>query len=526
MKEVSVRLSMGATRGRLVRQLLTENIVLASVGGVLGLLVAAWGKELLPDQAGQAPLDLRVFLFAAALTLLTGIVFGVAPALRATRTGVNTALKEGSRNLTASRTTLGKALVVVQVAVSLLLLIGAGLFLRTVQNLRRVEVGFNPRNIVLFRVNPRLNQYDQQRTSALYKQMMEDLNALPGVKAVSFSSASLLSGSESDTNMLVQGGTDAPNRQNMIDQLTVSHNFFETMEIPFVAGRTFTATDTQDSPKAAVINETAAKKFFPNENPLGRRFGNSPETRGLFEIVGVVRDAKYNSVRDSAPPTVYFLISQRPLPAVTFEVRTASDPAQMTPAIRGAVRRIDANLPLIAVSTQLEQIDRRSSRTLGGLRTNSEGGPDPAPNLNDINEVERAFLFFLYFDLSIKIRPGKTAHELPPRHACLTSVRALFSEIRADFGSRRSSRQHRRRRLQENCVPAGRRPALPAIAGAQAGCRPGAESSEQPRPALNRRKRPGWRRKARASPHARRCVECAENQLCCFLPVWALHKPH
>lgn len=359
VKEVSVRLSMGATRGRLVRQLLTESILLSSIGGALGLLVAAWGKELLPDQAGQAPLDLRVFLFAAALTVVTGIVFGVAPALRAAGTDVNTGLKEGSRNLSGSRTTLGKALVVVQVAVSLLLLIGAGLFLRTVQNLRRVEVGFNPQNIVLFRVNPRLNSYDQPRTNALYDQMMENLKAVPGVKAVSFSRAGLLSGSEADTEMVVQGRPYTRGPQNVIDELIVGPNFFETMEIPAATGRTFTARDTENSPRVAVINEAAVKKFFPKEDPLGRRFGTSPEESSRFEIVGVVRDAKYNSVRDAAPPTVYFFHAQRPLGAVTFEVRTVGEPAGTIPVIRDAVRRVDPNLPLIAVSTQLEQIDRR-----------------------------------------------------------------------------------------------------------------------------------------------------------------------
>ncbi len=176
-KEISVRLSIGATRGRLVRQLLTESVLLSLVGGAMGLLVAYWGRQLLPGTTGQAPLDWRVLLFASAVALATGILFGIAPAMRVTGTGAGEALKDTNRTIVGSRTLLTKSLLVVQVAISLVLLIGAGLFLRTVYNLRQVDVGFNPNNLIVFRVNPQLNRYDGPRIQSLYDQMTLRLSA-------------------------------------------------------------------------------------------------------------------------------------------------------------------------------------------------------------------------------------------------------------------------------------------------------------------------------------------------------------
>ena len=359
-KEISVRLSLGATRARLVRQLLTESIVLASMGGALGILVGYWGQQLLPGPPGQAAaLDWRVLSFALAVTTLTGIVFGIAPALRATSVNVSAALKETSRSVAGSRSILSKALLVVQVAVSLVLLIGAGLFLRTVQNLRSVDVGFNPQNLVLFRIDPRLNRYDAKRVVPLYAEMMDRLRAVPGVRAVAFSQPPLLSGSVNSTGIFVQGRTYPPDQRDSINRLVVSPNFFEVMGIPLITGRGFTDRDTENAPKVVVINETAVRKYFPNENPIGRRFGYSVETSGQTEIVGVLRDAKYNSVRDSAPPTMYVPYLQATASNPAFDVRTAGDPVGVMGAIREAVRRIDPNMPLMDMSTQMEQIEKR-----------------------------------------------------------------------------------------------------------------------------------------------------------------------
>jgi predicted permease len=360
-KELSVRLSLGATRWRLVRQLLTESVLLALLGGALGVVVAYWGKQLLPGPAGQPlAIDWRVLGFVVVVCVLTGVLFGIAPALRGTRMNLSSALKDTSRGVVGSRSILSKSLLVVQVAISLVLLVGAGLFLRTVQNLRHVDVGFDPQNLVLFRVTPQLNRYDEARTAALYKELLERLAAVPGVRGAAMSQPALLSGSVNSTGIFVHGRTYAPGeRDNSIHRVVVSPNFFDVMGIPLLAGRGFSDADHDTAPKVVVINDTAARKYFPGENPIGRRFGPSIETTGDLEIVGVLRDVKYNSVRDEVPPTMYVPYRQTRFGGAVFEVRTASAPAGTIGAVREAVRQIDPNLPLQDVSTQIEQVERR-----------------------------------------------------------------------------------------------------------------------------------------------------------------------
>jgi predicted permease len=359
-KEISIRLSLGATRGRLVRQLLTESLLLASLGGALGILIGYWGQQLLPGAPGRAtPLDWRVFTFVLGVTGVTGIVFGVAPALRATAINVNTALKENSRSVVGSRSVLSRMLLVAQVAISLVLLVGAGLFLRTLQNLRQVDVGFNAQNLVLFRVSPQLNRYDDQRTRALYDEMLDRLRTVPGVRAATMSNPALLSGSVSGTSIFVQGRVYGPDQHDGINRLVVSPTFFDTMGIPVLSGRGFAERDDEKAPKVVVINDAAARKYFPDETPLGRRFGSSIEDNAQQEIVGVLRDVKYNSVRDTAPPTMYVPFKQARTGGMMVEVRTTGDPVSTMGSIRDAVRRIDPNLPLMDMSTQTEQIERR-----------------------------------------------------------------------------------------------------------------------------------------------------------------------
>ena len=361
-KEISVRLSLGATRGRLIRQLLTESLLLAALGGALGLLVAYWGKALLPTPVGRAALlDWRVLVFVLAVTLVTGVVFGIAPALRATGGDVNAALKATGRSVVASRSVLGKSLLVAQVAISLVLLVGAGLFLRTLYNLRHVDVGFNPQNLLLFRVQPQLNRYDEKKTVTLYQELMDRIAGVPGVRAVALTNPPLLSGSINSTSIFVHGRV-YPNPRDSgegVHRLVISPNFFEVMEIPILRGRAFTPQDSATAPKVVIINEAAARKHFADADPLGRRFGNSAETAGEMEIVGVLRDVKYNSVREPAPPTMYVPYLQTRAASAAMAVRTAMDPASLTSAVRDAVRQVDPNLPMVDVSTQLEQVERR-----------------------------------------------------------------------------------------------------------------------------------------------------------------------
>jgi len=334
--------------------------LLASVGGALGVAIGHWGKRLLPGPPGDpTPLDWRVLAFVAAVTGLTGLVFGVAPALRATGVSVNTALKETGRSVIGSRSLLSRMLLIVQVAISIVLLVGAGLFLRTLQNLRQVDVGFNAQNLALFRVNPQLNRYDDQRTRALYDQLLDRLRAIPGVKGAVGSNPALLSGSVNGTGIFVQGRAYTPDSVTNINRLVVTPGFFEMMEIPVLVGRGFTTRDDENAPKVMVINDAAVRKYFPGENPIGRRVGNSPEDNAQFEIVGVVRDVKYNSVRDSAPPTMFVPYRQSRGGGIMIEVRTAGSPTPVMTAIREAVRQVDPNLPAMDMSTQMEQIERR-----------------------------------------------------------------------------------------------------------------------------------------------------------------------
>ncbi len=359
-RELSVRLALGATRMRLVRQLLTESLLLAAIGGAAGVLVGRWGQLLLPGPAGQpAPLDWRVLAFVIGVTAIAGIVFGIAPALRATRTDVNAALKETSRSVVGTRSVLGKSLLVAQVAISVMLLIGAGLFLRTLQNLRRVDVGFNPRNVVLFRVNPSLNRYDASRQRLLYDRIDERLRAIAGIRAVAWSSPALLSGSTSSTSIFVQGRTYAQEQRDEIYRVVASTAFFQTMEIPLLAGREFTQRDADGAPPVAIINAAAARKYFPNESALGRHFGTNLEESGKIEVVGILRDAKYNSVRDAPVPTMYVPFQQTPRDTATFEVRTDGDPLAAIGSIRDAVREVDPDIPIMNVSTQLEEVEKR-----------------------------------------------------------------------------------------------------------------------------------------------------------------------
>ena len=362
-KELSIRLSMGATRGRLIRQLLTESLLLAVIGGALGVLVGYWGKQLLPGTTGQVTLlDWRILAFILAVTGLTGIVFGIAPALRGTAMNVSSSLKETSRSVIGSRSLLGRSLLVVQVAISLVLIVGAGLFLRTLYNLRHVDVGFNPQNLALFRVNPKLNGYDQERSLTLYRTLLERMAAVPGVRGVSTSSPALLSGSVNGTSIYVQGRpipTSLERLDNDINRLVISPNFFDVMGIPIILGRRFSEHDDMNAPKVAVLNEAAVKKYFPNQNPIGMKFGFSPEDSAQIEVVGVLRDAKYSSVRESAPPTMYVPFLQNQRDFGVFEVRTAADPATVVGSLRDVVRQIDADLPIMDVSTQLEQVEKR-----------------------------------------------------------------------------------------------------------------------------------------------------------------------
>jgi predicted permease len=364
-KEIAVRLALGAGRGRLLRQLLTESWLLALAGGLLGVLLASWGRDLLlklrfPGQelpGLQTGVDWRVLGFTLAAALLTGLLFGLAPAWQATRVNLTPALKDTGRGSGLhSRSRLSRMLVVAQVALSLLLLVGAGLFIRTLRNLQQVETGFAAQNLLLFRVDPRLSGHQGEQINALYQRLFARLEAVPGVQAVTFSRHPLLSGSRGIRPFFVARQNSAPADPLGAHVHIVRANFLETMNVPVQLGRGLREQDDARAPKAAVINQTLARRLFPDQNPIGQRFGFSAETASQIEIVGVARDAKYDSLRDDAPPTVYVpWLQESRVGQMNFEVRAAGDPTVMLSAIRQAVREVDGNLPLFDVKTQVEQ---------------------------------------------------------------------------------------------------------------------------------------------------------------------------
>jgi predicted permease len=372
-KEIGVRLALGASRRRLVRQLLTESVMLAGLGGALGILFALWIKDGLLAVSDWGPraleprLDWRVLGFTLALSMLTGIVFGIVPAWRATKVDLAPSLKDNARGSSAaSRSLLSRCLVVTQVALSLLLLIGAGLFLRTLLNLQRVEPGFNTRNLLLFGVQPGLIGYKDEKLSQLYQEMAERIEAVPGAQAVTFSRMTLLAQGSSQRGVFLRGALSAPpdseGRIKPSGDGYVHHvreNFLEAMGIPLLAGRPLKPQDDAKAPKVVVVNQTFANKYFPDENPIGKRFTFDTKKPDEIEIVGLARDTKYTRQRDEIPPTVYIPWRQdlRAMAGVTFEVRTAGDPNAAVAAVRQAVREVDSNLPLNNVKTQVEQAE-------------------------------------------------------------------------------------------------------------------------------------------------------------------------
>jgi predicted permease len=373
-RELALRLALGASRARVVRQLLAESLLLAVFGAALGVLFAWWGRGLLLTlrQFGGAlavldlPLDGRVLGFTIATAIATALLFGLAPALRATRLNLTAEFQAGARTLgTGAPSRLGQVLMVVQIALSLVLLVGCGLFVRTLRNLQAVDPGFNPRQLVLFRIDTASAGYTRDQFAALHTRLQARLEKIPGVRAVTFSRVALLGDGRANRRVSVPGYAPAPGESLNINVNGLAPNFFAAMEIPLLLGRVFTDHDDATAPKTAIINQACVRKLFAGENPIGRQiyFGNTPTANGsAIEIVGVARDAKYTGLREVTPATIYLPSPQMPDGVANFAVRTASPTAVIFPAIRDAVREIDPTLPVINLRTQEEQIDRLSAQ--------------------------------------------------------------------------------------------------------------------------------------------------------------------
>ena len=372
--EIGVRLAVGAGRRRLIRQLLTESVLLASLGGALGVLFAFWGKRALAALANRdtsflpADIDLsinwRVLAFTVGVSTLTGILFGLAPALRATGLDLAAAIKQG-RRATGAVSRLGKGLVVLQVALSLLLLVGAGLFIRTLYNLQQVNLGFNQEKLLLFALNPQQGGYKGERLTQFYEQLSARLDNLPGVRAATFGAVPLIAHFGWNTRVLLPGETEKTSSEHIANRQAARENYFTTMEIPLLRGRGFTEQDNQGAPKVAVVNQTFSRRFFPNDDALGKRVrggDNEPE----LEIVGVVADTKYNSQRNDIEPLLYTPWRQEsdPFGGMYFALRATGEPTALTASARQAVRELDSNLPVTEVGSQ----ESRSQRSLGQER--------------------------------------------------------------------------------------------------------------------------------------------------------------
>jgi predicted permease len=384
-EEFAMRMALGATSSRLMRQILTECLLLSAIAGIAGCLLAVWGKELLLRwtqwiRGGvplQANLDLRVLSFTIAISVLTGLLFGLVPALRAGRSSLAPMLKTqvggGRRTLTS------RLMIMTQVAVSLVLLVGAGLFVRTLRNLNSVNAGFDQSNLLLFRVNPEANGYTEKASGPLYDQVIQHLSSIPGVESASLSRHPLLNSTH--LALAVYLSPKSQHNGEIADVNIVSPSFFTTMDIPILVGRALKLSDTAASGPVVVVNQEFVQQYFLGENPIGQRFwlGDGGEGTGWplrkhmtappkdppLEIVGVSRDAKYTDLRTKIYPTVYQSYTQEPTGVANFEVRYRGNESEIVNAVREAVRQVDPRLPIFDLRTQTEQ----SAESLAEERT-------------------------------------------------------------------------------------------------------------------------------------------------------------
>jgi predicted permease len=373
-RDIALRLALGASRTRIVGQLLGESLLLACSGTAFGILLAYWGRGLLVglrqfngDPATlDLPLDGRVLAFTIVVTAATALLFGVAPALRSARVDLTTEFQGGTRLLGArARSRLGQALTVVQIALSLVLLISAGLFVRTLRNLEQVAVGFNTQRLALFRIEATPAGYPPGAFTMLQSHAQERLERIPGVRAATYSRVPLLAGTRANRKTIIPGYTSPAGASMNININGVAPNFFAAMEIPLLFGRSFTARDDEGAPRVAIVTDALARRYFAGENPVGRRIQfsatpNEPATE--IEIVGVARNAKYTTLREAEPVTIYLPAPQMLDGVANYYVRTAGDPAAIGPAVRAAVREIDPTLPVIDFHTEAQQIERRNSQ--------------------------------------------------------------------------------------------------------------------------------------------------------------------
>jgi predicted permease len=384
-KEIAIRLAMGATRGRIIAQLLIESLSLATFGALAGLALAYWADQALmaaylPSDSGGLKIsttpDLRILFFTLLVAVVTGVLFGLVPALQTTKPNVAGTLKdEAAAVVGGGHGALRKSLVIAQVTLSLLLLIGAALFTRSLGNLRNLGPGFPVQNLIGFEIDPSDSGYSVERMKVFYPQLLNSLSSIPGVQSAGLASMRILEDDEWDSSMTVEGFTPpTPDAHPEPFMNQISPNYFATLGVPIIAGRDFRPTDDQEikhgpeadnwEPATVMINETFAKKYFPGRNPVGLHigFGSDPGTPTDMEVIGVVKDIKYTNLRDEIPAQAYLpYLGSHYIGGMTIYVRTIGDANQLMSAIRSKVRDLDPNIPIYSMRTTDVQINNSLS---------------------------------------------------------------------------------------------------------------------------------------------------------------------
>ena len=362
-REIAVRLALGASRSRLIRQLLTESLLLALLGGALGLLLTQWTARMLPgffpanDANGlDLSLDWRVFVFNLGVTLLIAVLFGLAPALQSTRINLLPSLKDeaGVRGQRSRRIGLRDALVVSQLALSLVLLVGAALFVRSLRNAISFDPGFVAQNLLIASIETRGASLNKQQGQAFYQQAVERAGSLPGVQAVTLTAIAPLGGGGQRRGVEFEGYQPQKNEDTETNTNVIGLNYFSTMGIPVVAGRDFNAQDREGGPSAVIVNEEVARRYYGG-NALGKRLKIGSDSP-FSEIVGVVRNAKYRNLREQSLPFIYIPLGQEHHAGMVLMVRTAGDPAALVASVRSEMRALNKDVPVFSVQTMEERI--------------------------------------------------------------------------------------------------------------------------------------------------------------------------
>jgi predicted permease len=373
-REMAIRAAMGAARARLIRQLLTESVLLAVVGGLAGILLGRWGSAAISSVPIQTDLpinfdfslDWRVFAYSFAAALMTGVIVGIVPAVRASRGNFSALLHGGGRGVVGGKHRLRSALVVAQVAGSLMLLIIAGLFMRSLGQVHKIDLGFDPNRLLNMAMDPNEIGYKETQGLQFYRNLLDRVRVLPGVESATIASAAPMSYYGSGDSITIEGYQPPPDQpaSPVVNYISISTDYLKTMGIPLLRGRSVTTADTSTSPHVAVINEAMAKRFWPNQDPIGRKFAMGFDKTHPIEVIGMVKDARFQGLTGPINPYFYVPLEQNYSvnSLATLQVRTVGPPAEMIPVVQQTLQTLAPDLPIFDVKTMLEALD-----TLNGL---------------------------------------------------------------------------------------------------------------------------------------------------------------